>query len=383
MAISGGVAGLAYSACIMPVKVLDDTGTGSSADIAEGIHYAVENGAKVINMSLGTDARDGVHNDPFMDVELDYAQSQGVTVVCASGNDRSRVNVSYPAIYPTTIAVGATDFSNSVTGYSNKGEGLDIVAPGGDLLKDLNGDGQPDGILQETLITGSWAYYFFEGTSMASPHVAAVVAMLIAFDSTLTPGLIYQTLTTTALDLDEIGYDTTSGYGLVQAYDALRGTDRDNDGMSDSWELSHGLDPDDPSDANYDNDGDGLTNLDEYHAGTDPQDPDTDNDGVADGFDGSPLDDQLSSCLDPVQNYITHESFITVQAAIDDPNAADYDTIQITAADFGEDVFVDNDIILTLSGGFYCSYTDNPSTSSINSLYVRNGTVAIENLVIK
>lgn len=227
-----GVAGLAYNACIMPVKVLDDTGSGTFADIADGIYYAVNNGAEVINMSLGTNARYGLHNDPIMDLALDEAYANGVTVVCASGNDSSRDNVSYPAIYPTTIAVGATDYRNRVTRYSNKGEGLDIVAPGGDTTKDLNRDGYIDGILQETYINGGWGYYFFQGTSMASPHVAAVVALLLADNPELTPSEIYNSLTTTTLDLNEAGYDSTSGYGLLQAYDALNwdASCADNDG---------------------------------------------------------------------------------------------------------------------------------------------------------
>ena len=232
-----GVAGLAYEACIMPVKVLDDTGSGTFADIADGIYYAVNNGARVINMSLGVNARYGLRNDPIMDPALDYAFDNDVAVVCASGNDSWRKNVSYPAIYPTTIAVGATDYLNNVTRYSNKGEGLDIVAPGGDSAKDLNGDGYGDSILQETYINGGWGYYFFEGTSMASPHVAAVVALILANTSELlTPLDIYNRLAITTLDLNEAGYDKTSGYGLVQAYDALNWNssceDSDGDGVT-------------------------------------------------------------------------------------------------------------------------------------------------------
>ena len=219
-----GTAGLAYGACIMAVKVLGDDGSGSFADIAEGIYYAVDNGAKVINMSLGISARYAVTNDPVVDPALDYAWAHGVTVVVAAGNDGSRRNVSYPAIYPTVIAVGATDFNNQVVRYSNKGTGLDLVAPGGNTSVDANGDGYGDGVLQETYIGGAWGYYFFQGTSMASPHVAAAAAMLIANGSATTPQEVYDALTSTALDIDVAGFDSASAYGLLQVHAALTGT---------------------------------------------------------------------------------------------------------------------------------------------------------------
>ncbi len=230
-----GCAGVANGACIMPVKVLDDTGSGSFADIADGIYYAVDNGAKVINMSLGINARYNVTSDPVMDPALDYAYSHGTTVVCAAGNDGWRKNVSYPAIYPTTIAVGATDYANDRVSYSNYGTGLDIMAPGGDTGADLNGDGYGDGVLQETYYNGAWGYYFFQGTSMASPHIAGVAALLIANGTATTPAQVKDAMTSTALDLGASGYDSTYGWGLVQAATALGGgggtcTDADGDG---------------------------------------------------------------------------------------------------------------------------------------------------------
>lgn len=235
-----GVAGLAYGACIIPVKVLNDQGSGTFADIAEGIHWAVDHGAKVINMSLGVDARYGLTSDPVVDPALDYAFEKNVTVVCASGNNGSRRNVSYPAIYPTTIAVGATDYANKVTSYSNKGAGLDLVAPGGRVSVDQNRDGYGDGVLQETRINGSFGYYFFEGTSMASPHVAAAAAMLYAYQKDMNPVSVLQVLASSARDLDAAGYDSTSGWGLLQVHNALLQfgsgggggtcTDKDGDG---------------------------------------------------------------------------------------------------------------------------------------------------------
>ena len=232
-----GTAGMAHGACVTPVKVLADSGSGTSADIADGIYYAVANGADVINMSLGYDARYQITTDALVDPALDEAYANDVTVVCAAGNE-SWGNVGYPAIYPTTIAVGATDLADQLAGYSNRGDGLDLVAPGGDTSVDLNGDGFVDGVLQETRMSGAWGYYFFQGTSMASPHVAAVAAMLIAEGVATTPDEVYDALTGTTLDLGATGYDETFGHGLIQAHAALTGTvtepppctDEDGDG---------------------------------------------------------------------------------------------------------------------------------------------------------
>jgi serine protease len=129
----------------MAVKVLGDDGSGSFGDIAEGIRYAVDNGAHVINMSLGVDATSGMTSDSayggFVDSALQYAYTQGVTVVAASGNDGYGGNVAYPSSYPTCISVGSVGYDEQKAGYSNYGTGLDLVAPGGDTSVDRNGDG--------------------------------------------------------------------------------------------------------------------------------------------------------------------------------------------------------------------------------------------------
>jgi serine protease len=255
----------------MPVKVLDDNGSGSFADITDGIYFAVKNGAQVINMSLGSNARFGIRSDPTMDPALDYAYNNGVTVVCASGNDGSRKNVSYPAIHPRTIAVGAVDLQSKVTRYSNKGDGLDMVAPGGDVSSDRNNDGYGDGVLQETYVNNAWGYWFFEGTSMASPHVAAAAAMLYSYGTANNPDSVYQALTSTALDLNEFGFDNTSGFGLVQAHSSLTYdgnsvvfTDADGDGYTESQGDCNDADSDVHPDAletcdGIDNNCDGIT----------------------------------------------------------------------------------------------------------------------------
>lgn len=295
-----GVAGLAYGATIMPVKVLDDSGSGSFADIAEGIVWAVENGAKVINMSLGVAARYQITNDPMVDPALELANAAGVTVVCASGNDGSRKNVGYPASYDTTIAVGSTDYRNRVTRYSNKGTGLDLVAPGGDTGRDDNGDGYGDGVLQETKINGSWGYYFFQGTSMACPHVAAIAAMIyqklpspIASDA---DEAVYGALISSTLDIGDTGFDNDSGFGLVQAKNALdslgpAGPDADGDGVEDANDNcpytpnpdQADSDNDGIGDACQDSDGDGVVDAEDNCPTTfNPNQADLDDNGIGD-----------------------------------------------------------------------------------------------------
>ncbi len=215
-----GVAGVAYKSCLMPVKVLDATGSGTYADVASGIIYAADNGAKVINLSLG-----GSSDSQTLKDAVAYAYQKGVTVIAAAGNDSSST-LSYPAAYDAyVIAVGATRYDETLAYYSNYGPSLDLVAPGGDLNVDQNGDGYGDGVLQQTFTkTGrviSWAYWFYQGTSMAAPHVSGVTALLLAKGNATTPDQIRTALQSTAEDLGTPSRDDTYGWGLVNAYAAL------------------------------------------------------------------------------------------------------------------------------------------------------------------
>lgn len=189
---------------------------------AEGIRYACDNGAKVINMSLGVDASSGMKRDNgVLDRALKYAYAKGVTVVAAAGNENVSKRVSYPSIYPTCISVGATDYLDKKAPYSNSGDGIDIVAPGGNTLADANGDTYGDGVLQETILYRSSGLHFYQGTSMATPHVAAAAALLISAKVATTPDDIRKVLTSSAKNLGRGGYDRTYGHGLLQVHSAL------------------------------------------------------------------------------------------------------------------------------------------------------------------
>ncbi len=206
-------AGIAPGARILPVRVLDADGSGYTSDIIDGIVWAVDNGAQVLNLSLGSNTSSASEL-----LAVEWAVEQGALVVAASGNNYG-ATVSFPAGYEAALAVGATDAANARAPYSNRGNALDLVAPGGDLNADLNADGYGDGVLQESFSGSEWGGYFFQGTSMAAPHVAGVAALLIGEGATAAEA--EEILLDTALDLGAEGWDSATGVGLLDAGEAL------------------------------------------------------------------------------------------------------------------------------------------------------------------
>jgi serine protease len=164
-----GCAGLAPAAKIMPLKVLSKEGYGGTGDIADAIRYAADHDANVINMSLGSPMPSAILHSACQ-----YAYKKGVTIVCAAGNGGGE-GVSYPAAYKECIAVSAVGPGGKLAPYSSYGPQVAIAAPGGDKSQ-----GEKAGILQNSVLGGADDYYFFQGTSMASPHVAAAAALLVS-----------------------------------------------------------------------------------------------------------------------------------------------------------------------------------------------------------
>jgi serine protease len=241
-----GVAGMAYNVRIMPVKVIEEVwdfifgapNGGTDDVVARGIRYAADNGAKVINMSIG---RTSGGPATVVDAAIRYAVERGVFVAVAAGNSgdtgnaANRVAEAAPAI-AGMVAVGAVGRALERSFYSTTNAYVEIAAPGGDQRR----DGGTGGILQQTInqdllntytlgpqryfapSADTFAYYYFQGTSMATPHVAALAAMLMQQGIT-SPAAIEAAMKQFARDLGRPGVDSEYGAGLIQPRETLRG----------------------------------------------------------------------------------------------------------------------------------------------------------------
>ena len=218
-----GVAGMAPNVTLMPVRVLDANGNGAMADVATGIDWAVDHGAKVINLSLGMECKGATWpscSQSIINDAVANATARDVLIVAAAGNSNGSTPY-FPANHPDVIAVAAVDYTEQRAPYSNRGNALTLSAPGGDTSKDANHDGYGDGVLQQTFENNQWGYYFFQGTSMASPHVAGAAALLRSYVPGASRQQVKEALTHTAKDLGNPGFDSFYGFGLLQTADAL------------------------------------------------------------------------------------------------------------------------------------------------------------------
>jgi subtilisin family serine protease len=207
-----GVAGMTWYNPVLPVKVLDASGAGSTYNVAQGLIWAVDHGAKVINMSLGNYA-----DANFLHDAVKYAYDHDVVLVSASGNDNTD-RPGYPAAYPEVLAVAATDSSKKKASFSNYGDYIDVAAPGVTIASTYPNN----------------QYAALSGTSMASPHVAALAALIRSINPALKNTEVMDLIRQTAQDLGPQGKDIYFGYGQIDVVRALQAARDSRDSVS-SW----------------------------------------------------------------------------------------------------------------------------------------------------
>lgn len=191
-----GVIGVSYKSKIMCIKVLHLN------DVIRGLRYAADNGADVVSMSLSYQSLIGC-TGTIVDA-LNYAYGKGLVLVASAGNNRTTVNVFLPGSCPNVIAVSASDRDDRIASFSNYGLGIDVAAPGVDILSTT-----PDGFGVKM------------GTSMACPHVAGLAALILSQFSTLSNDQVRQLIRSSADDLGAPGFDEKFGYGRINAAKAL------------------------------------------------------------------------------------------------------------------------------------------------------------------
>lgn len=195
-----GVAGLTWYNKVLPVKVLDSSGAGSTYTVAEGVIWATDHGAKVINMSLGNYAEAA-----FLHDAIKYAYDHDVVLIAASGNDNTD-RPGYPAAYPEVFAVASTNSDGTRSPFSNYGDYIDVAAPGMSIASTYPGS----------------QYAALSGTSMASPHVAALAGLIRSINPDLTNAEVMDIMRKTAKDLGNKGKDNYFGYGQIDIVRALQ-----------------------------------------------------------------------------------------------------------------------------------------------------------------
>lgn len=195
-----GIAGMMWGGKILPVKALDKSGSGTTYSVAQGIIWATDHGAKVINMSLGNYA-----DAEFLHEAIKYAYDHDVVLIAATGNDNTE-RPGYPAAYPEVLSVSATDANMQRASFSNYGDYIEVMAPGESIASTY-----PDN-----------EYAALSGTSMASPHVAALAALVRSINPELKNTEVMDIIRQNVIDLGDPGRDKYFGYGQIDVYAALQ-----------------------------------------------------------------------------------------------------------------------------------------------------------------
>ncbi|MHA1264431.1 MAG: S8 family peptidase [Candidatus Helarchaeota archaeon] len=204
-----GICGVAPNVTILPIKVIE-TESGTMSNLDDAINYAIAMGASVISMSIGSDPDISLPSSlrNSINAAIDAAYASGIVLVAAAGNDYHTTKVAYPASNSKVIAVAAVTKSNTHAPYSNQGSDVEISAPGGyfnGIISTYNESNYVNAI----------------GTSMATPHVSGVIALMLQKNASMTPDQIRQKINETAIDLDDPGWDKRTGEGLINAAGCL------------------------------------------------------------------------------------------------------------------------------------------------------------------
>lgn len=195
-----GIAGMTWNNKIMPVKALDQSGAGTSYSVAEGIIWAADHGAKVINLSLGNYA-----DANFLHEAIKYAYNKDIVIVAATGNDNTE-RAGYPAAYPEVLSVSATNYNMERAPFSNYGDYIDVMAPGESIASTYPNN----------------QYAALSGTSMASPHVAALAGLIRSVNPKLKNTEVMEIIRSSVIDLGQSGRDKYYGFGQIDVYAALQ-----------------------------------------------------------------------------------------------------------------------------------------------------------------
>ncbi len=224
-----GIAGINPNAKIMVLKAINNFGTTRASYLAHAIKYAADNGAQIINLSVG-----GPETSRIEQAAIDYAASKGVLVIAAAGNEGVELDVYGPGGRDNVLTVGATHVDDRTAAFSNYGERVDLVAPGVDVLSlrarftDANYRPLQDSEyeLGQNVVGEDKRYLHVSGTSFATPMVAATASLVMAKDPSLTASDVERRLLATAEDIELPGVDKYSGHGMIDARAAL-GVDPD------------------------------------------------------------------------------------------------------------------------------------------------------------